>query len=45
MDRKPTSFPQVVFVTSNTDIDRFKPRDFMLWGYHPHTPIKLEMAV
>jgi thymidylate synthase len=43
--RTPRPFPKLRFRREVADVDDFSFDDFMLEGYDPHPPIKMDMAV
>lgn len=45
LQRKPRPFPKLMIRNDVSDIDNFKFEDFELFGYDPHPPIKMQMAV
>lgn len=43
--RAPTNFPTLKLARQITELEDFKYEDFVLSGYEPHPPIKMDMAV
>ncbi|NXX55873.1 TYSY synthase, partial [Scopus umbretta] len=45
LQREPRPFPKLRILRKVEDISDFKAEDFQIEDYHPHPPIKMEMAV
>jgi len=45
LQRTPRPFPKIRINAEKKDIDSFSIDDFKVIGYHPHKPIKMDMAV
>lgn len=43
--RQPRPFPTLKFGRDVNELDDFHPGDFDITGYHPHPPIKMDMAL